>query len=319
MTEPVVIEQTAKRRSGLPFDRLRTALVSEWSTPWIAGFARPSTGNRLATSSRAGLWFVALALSVGDAAAVHALGWAIDWPEAREIIVGAILILGLAQVCRQRLPALERFAHATALAIVLGGASQVATYIVARYGPPFRSGWLTTADAALGFHWPVWVAWVHTRPALAETFALVYPTHILGAWVVVSVLAFWRPGAAERFFVAFLAAFAVSIVGLLLMPALTNTPAAPSNVVRLALRDGSFDGATFAQGLISFPSMHAALAVLMGVGLWPIVRRGRPLLVAFVVLMLLATPSEGGHYLIDVVAGAILGWWAARVAGMPTR
>jgi membrane-associated phospholipid phosphatase len=56
------------------------------------------------------------------------------------------------------------------------------------------------------------------------------------------------------------------------------------------------------EGIITFPSFHAALGALFIVALWPV-----PVLrwISAVVngLMIIATPIDGGHYFIDVLAG----------------
>jgi membrane-associated phospholipid phosphatase len=62
-----------------------------------------------------------------------------------------------------------------------------------------------------------------------------------------------------------------------------------------------------AQGIITFPSLHAALALIVTVALWPI-----PVLrwlgVATNTLMLVSIPVDGGHYFIDVLAGLAIAW-----------
>jgi membrane-associated phospholipid phosphatase len=72
-------------------------------------------------------------------------------------------------------------------------------------------------------------------------------------------------------------------------------------------RDGSLRTLTgmTSEGIITFPSFHAALGVIFMVGLWPV-----PVLrwIGAVVngLMILATPIDGGHYFIDVFAGIVI-------------
>ena len=68
------------------------------------------------------------------------------------------------------------------------------------------------------------------------------------------------------------------------------------------------------EGIISFPSLHAALAVIVIVALWPIPVL-RWVILALNTLMLAATPIDGSHYFIDVIAGiaiAALSVLAAR-------
>ena len=84
------------------------------------------------------------------------------------------------------------------------------------------------------------------------------------------------------------------------------------------LRNGSFRALTAigSQGIITFPSLHAEIAVILVAGAWP-----DPILRwLFLVLnlgMIAATPIDGSHYLADVsgagIAMAVLCLMAARV------
>ena len=79
------------------------------------------------------------------------------------------------------------------------------------------------------------------------------------------------------------------------------------------------------KGLIGFPSFHAVLAVLP---LWSVrrLRAVRLPLALFNLLMLAATPIQGGHHLVDVLGGIAVavfamaaGEWAiARLARAST-
>jgi hypothetical protein len=82
-------------------------------------------------------------------------------------------------------------------------------------------------------------------------------------------------------------------------------------------RDGSLRvlGTQVLAGIITFPSFHAAAAVLLGWGFAPIPRIGR----FFVVwnALMLASALVASHYLIDLIAGGAIGsasiWAAKRV------
>jgi membrane-associated phospholipid phosphatase len=59
------------------------------------------------------------------------------------------------------------------------------------------------------------------------------------------------------------------------------------------------------KGVIAFPSFHAVLAIL-----FTYTHRGSPSFLpvaALNALMLLSVPSEGGHYLVDVLGGVTVG------------
>jgi membrane-associated phospholipid phosphatase len=78
-------------------------------------------------------------------------------------------------------------------------------------------------------------------------------------------------------------------------------------------RDGTYRQliADNAEGIISFPSLHAALGLLFIFALWPVRRLRWP---AFTLnaVMIGATPVEGSHYFADVLAGMAIAaacWW----------
>ncbi len=60
---------------------------------------------------------------------------------------------------------------------------------------------------------------------------------------------------------------------------------------------------TFGEGLVGFPRFHAISAVLNIWAGWPL-RRWRIAILPVNLMMLAATPVFGGHYLVDVLAGA---------------
>jgi membrane-associated phospholipid phosphatase len=94
--------------------------------------------------------------------------------------------------------------------------------------------------------------------------------------------------------------------------------------VYLALRLGSKTIVDFSEnvGLITFPSFHAAMAVLFALAAWshPWLRWPFALLNA---IMLVATITHGGHYLVDVLAGcaiALVAWHGAgQLCGVSSR
>jgi hypothetical protein len=59
------------------------------------------------------------------------------------------------------------------------------------------------------------------------------------------------------------------------------------------------------EGIITFPSLHAALGILFSVAVWP-VKGLRWCAFGLNGLMLLATPAYGSHYVVDVIAGILV-------------
>jgi membrane-associated phospholipid phosphatase len=67
------------------------------------------------------------------------------------------------------------------------------------------------------------------------------------------------------------------------------------------------------EGIITFPSLHAALAVILILAFWP-VPISRWIGGALNGVMLAATPIDGSHYLADILAGIFVGFLCWRVA-----
>jgi membrane-associated phospholipid phosphatase len=257
------------------------------------------------------LWLGTVGLAIGVAVAIHIAGWTVAWPPLRPAIGGMLALLFLGTFYRQtgRSAPLARLCLAIAHSLALAYVFQTSTYVIAASGVPMRSAALTRADAILGFSWTAWTEWVHRHPLVWGYFQIVHPLHFAIMILAVTVLALRTEWGAVRVLRAFTFAFVVSALALALVPALTNTPDAVSNALRIALRDGSFHTIDFAHtaGLISFPSMHAAMAVLAGTALWPY-RAWRWPVTLLAVSLCVGAISEGGHYLVDVLAGAPLGW-----------
>src|SRR5262249_14325691 len=71
-------------------------------------------------------------------------------------------------------------------------------------------------------------------------------------------------------------------------------------------------------GAVTFPSFHAAAAILYAWALWPL-RWVRPFSLAVNGLMLVATPIGGGHYLVDVLAGVMVAAGSISAARFAAR
>jgi len=66
------------------------------------------------------------------------------------------------------------------------------------------------------------------------------------------------------------------------------------------------------RGLVCAPSFHTVSAVLYIAAAWPL-RPLRWMIVPLNIVMLLATPIEGTHYLIDMIAGLLVAITASCV------
>lgn len=215
-------------------------------------------------------------------------------------------------------------AHGGAWLVAFTGTLSVLSYLLATLAFPLVDGRLARIDVLMGFDWPSVYAWVRARPVVNGVFELAYASGLLQL-VLVPMLAalLGRASYVREFFSNLLVSILLLLLVATLWPAagafFSYGVASPAEVASVsdfaALRNGTlqvFD-LTRMQGLVSLPSYHAALALFFvqamrwsRIGLW-----GGGLLNG---LMLLSTPTEGGHYLVDVVAGVAL--WGVTVLVM---
>lgn len=197
---------------------------------------------------------------------------------------------------------------------------------------PLADALFAEADRRLGFDWPAMIAFLNARPLLARLAYEVYGSIVLQAGLCLVVLvATGQHARLTLVLIAFMIGGAVTSVVAGLLPAHGAyafhglTPAdhsafpvsvdAGQAAIVDSLRQWRFPlfGTGTAEGIISFPSFHATLAVLFAWGLaatrwlrWP--------MLALNLAMLAATPAQGAHYLVDVIAGVAVGVFAVAMA-----
>jgi hypothetical protein len=204
---------------------------------------------------------------------------------------------------------------------VAGAAGGVISIVGQMFALPLVDAPLAAADAALGIDVVAMVGSVARVPHLPLFLGIVYLSSI--PLVIVSALALAMRGRAERVWelcAAFSFCMVVATLCSVLMPAVGPFEflAMPADY-RAQLPDGSgvyhlkalheLRGATQftldpfkLQGLVTFPSFHAAMAV-MTMAAWRDDRRMRWPMVAWNGLVLVSTIPIGGHYLVDIPAG----------------
>ena len=244
----------------------------------------------------------------------------------------AILVMGGCFYSRWRIdPRLASGLLSTAQVIAFAAAGAPLSYLAASTNAPLCDHWLDAFDRALGFDWTALLAWMNAAPQLYAVLRPVYLSLTLQMATVVLCLAFsgrllWLRVYTLAFVCVVLLSIAISVV----LPAAGAWPhygltAADSRIVPAVstswpvfygLRDGSFRllVAVGSEGIITFPSVHAALAIIVIAALWPMPAL-RFAAIAINLLMLLATPIDGSHYFVDIAAGvalAVLSLVAAR-------
>ncbi len=194
------------------------------------------------------------------------------------------------------------------------------SYLAASLGLPLNDQIFDTADRALGFDWLASLAWLSAHPTTFAILRAIYLSLSVQATLVILCLAFTGRLAWLRVFVlAFICAAIITIVISAVIPAqgvwshYGLAAADPSSILPTShtswpvfhgLRDGTYRQlmAAGAEGIITFPSLHAALAVILVVAMWPVPGL-RWVLFPVNLAMLAATPIDGSHYIVDVLAG----------------
>jgi hypothetical protein len=209
----------------------------------------------------------------------------------------------------------------TAQLIAFAAVAAPLSYLAASVDLPFNDRLLDGLDRALGLDWPSWLALMNAHASVHTLAWAIYYSLLPQTAVIVLVLAFSGHLAWLRVYMlafilttlATIAAFAIvpsaGVWELLHLGTASNlhiVPAVHGDYLSTlhGLRHGTYRLliAAGAEGIINFPSLHGALAILFALVLWP-VRVLRWIGLALNVAMIFAIPVEGGHYFVDVFAG----------------
>ncbi len=206
--------------------------------------------------------------------------------------------------------------------------SIIVAYASQRFAFPLQDRLFGNIDAALGLNWLKTVHWVDGHPAIQKALHVAYDGMSLQIGLPVIVLALAsRLGDVRAYLLAFVLTLVVTIVVSTLLPAggpivsadlgafsnLRFTGATPVHHLMLLREAGPLSLNDAPGGIATFPSFHAAVAVLTPLTL----RRYTPLFLVLLVVdgaMLGGTITEGAHYFSDVLAGSALAVFAHLLA-----
>jgi hypothetical protein len=252
------------------------------------------------------IWTAVTALSIADFLLCRRFGLSFThWSPL--LLVATLPSVALFYQFSGRSTRVAQMAQWSLLWVVFSHAAAVLTYLAAASGGRTWDAELAGIDAALGFDWPGWFEFIGRHRCLGFVLMLCYGSLIPQILISVAYFSFRDTNDVNGELLL------NSIVGLLLttaifllFPALGHEAVARDLYLDdlLALRSGgplSFDMMQL-KGVISFPSYHMVLAVLLTYA-----HRHSPLLHPIALIngiMVISIPSNGGHYLIDIVAGA---------------
>lgn len=210
----------------------------------------------------------------------------------------------------------------------------IASYPEAAETKGFSDASLEHMDTMLHFNWIAWYLAITAYPLLRLASMAAYSAIYVCPVVLMAYYAWAQEVvAARRFLLTF---WLASVMTLLLFPLFPAEgplaflwhgpiPYMPTSALyqeqlipalrshRVSVIDlGSL------RGLVCAPSFHAVSGVLYMIAAWPI-RRLRWVLIPVNVAMLLSTPVEGTHYLVDIIVGMVVALFATVVVNAALR
>lgn len=201
----------------------------------------------------------------------------------------SLLFISVAQICA--------FTHVGA---ILTYAAMAASHF------PLADPLLSRADSAIGFNWPAWFEMISANPRLHSALAYAYLSFPVQISVLILYFSYADPKRVHELLLAGMLSVLFIVPIMVLLPAVGAWSQYGVGVVEpwrhdiLALRAHTLVTIGETKGIVSFPSFHTAMAVLL-----INMARGRkwslPVLILNL-LMIAAVPTEGAHYGVDVVS-----------------
>lgn len=274
-------------------------------------------------------WWLLAAMFAACLLAARGLGFRVDAWRALPSAIALALLAGGAVIGRWRAqPRLAAGSTAFLQMTLFTLIGVVLAYALAARAGALWDTRLAAADRALGFDWPAVFAAADRAPVALWIGGLAY--HSLTLQMVTCIVAMSAYAQFERLRVAVTAAILAGFVTVVVSwwtPAMGNV-VDPARFTQLwqsiawleqamiaGLRDGSWRTLDLTQlmGIVSFPSYHATLPVILS---WA--QRDTPgwryVAPVWAGVTIVATPLFGGHYGVDVLAGLALAPAALAVA-----
>jgi membrane-associated phospholipid phosphatase len=198
----------------------------------------------------------------------------------------------------------------------------ISTYLAASLDQPLTDGLLIHADTALGFNWPAFIRTIDAHPVLSHILGIAYSSFSVQLALLPLILGV--TARYERIYVMIMSYGVICYLSSLVsvwFPALgTFTVYGVSqgqlhniNAVygfhflhdfNLVREQPTFElSLASASGIVTFPSVHAAVALLCAWAAWDL-KYARYIFVIWNILMAVSAISNANHYLVDIIAGA---------------
>jgi hypothetical protein len=231
-------------------------------------------------------------------------------------VICALSLIGLFYCLTNRDDRIMRFAHFAAQYLSLFAVMMPLSYLAVSTDAPLVDPVFDAMDKAMGLDWIAWKAWVVAHPVFQCGLRVAYdslPVQTLIAYIYnVHTRGSWRNN--QIWWITYFSAL-VTIGVSALFPAVNPHVyyglAGADDFLHmqhlLGLRAGTMHAISFigAQGLVQLPSFHTILAIMLIYNF----RHNRWLLIAALLLntaLILSCPTEGSHYFVDLLAGAVV-------------
>lgn len=201
--------------------------------------------------------------------------------------------------------------------------SAVLTYIAAASPEPFYDKEIFAVDQWLGFDLRFFLDWVNRHAYANIILENSYNSFFQIPLLFLCLAVYQKHSRAYSVMLCFIIAFIISVIIMAAFPTI-----APHTFLKIdagdypnvnmisghwhvddffGMRDGTLKTLNLftLKGLITFPSYHASIAIILLWGFWSISWLKIPALLLNS-LVLLSVPITGGHYFADVIAGVII-------------
>ncbi len=278
------------------------------------------------TRLRGLLWKLAVALMALDGAWALAARFDIAWGAYVQIMLLSAALFGGSAFYRHRRPdpRLSAMLFGAGFLCLFSAFAAMLNYQLLTLAPHRTlDASLAAMDRALGFDWPAAMAAVARHPLLNAILHAAYVTMLPQVALLTVVLARRATyPAIYRFSLAVAIGALICIVIWAIAPsfgaiAVYDLPASwghlplaldkayAHELAALLAQGPGLIAPDRVQGLIGFPSYHAVLALLVAFYAFKVPYLRWPLLVLNL-LVVIATPIQGGHHLVDVLAGGVV-------------
>jgi PAP2 superfamily len=244
------------------------------------------------------------------------LGWQLIWITVAIWLISRAIPIFSFQVAVSALLQLTLIAFST----------MVMTYSAATVGRPLIDRELLLVDQYIGYEWRAYAGFVANHPLIARAMKFSYAfIFFMPLVVIVALSATKNVRALEKFILAGLISLLLTVGVFALFPATTawthlqlsdaevaafhHLPLSSQDWIGKLIQIRQGGAATLqtlnGNGLIAFPSFHCTAALLFVWSTWTI-RWFRAPMVIISLALLVATPIFGGHYISDLIAGAVV-------------